>query len=61
MLAAEECAAMSAVDRELELSQTKSKGLMKMFSDNIKSLNKAKVDIQSLLCQSQTMAFLQVR
>ncbi|XP_019744683.1 E3 ubiquitin/ISG15 ligase TRIM25 [Hippocampus comes] len=59
MLAAEERAAMTAVDQELESSQTKIRVLMKMFSDNIKSLNKAKVDIQSLLCQSQTMAFLQ--
>ncbi|XP_051939242.1 E3 ubiquitin/ISG15 ligase TRIM25 isoform X2 [Hippocampus zosterae] len=59
MLAAEECAAMTAVDEELESSQTKITVLMKMFSENIKSLNKAKVDIHSLLCQSQTMAFLQ--
>ncbi|KAM9818814.1 E3 ubiquitin/ISG15 ligase TRIM25 [Syngnathus typhle] len=59
MLANEERAAMSVVDEELESSQTKLRLLMKRFSENIDSLNKAKGDIQSLLCQAQTMAFLQ--
>ncbi|XP_068506741.1 E3 ubiquitin/ISG15 ligase TRIM25 isoform X3 [Syngnathus scovelli] len=59
MLANEERAAMSVVDEELESSHTKLRLLMKRFSENIDSLNKAKGDIQSLLCQAQTMAFLQ--
>ncbi|XP_077381345.1 E3 ubiquitin/ISG15 ligase TRIM25 isoform X2 [Festucalex cinctus] len=59
MLATEERAAMILVDQELESTQTKLRVLIKRFSENIDSLNKAKVDIQSLLGQSQTMAFIQ--
>ncbi|XP_061536000.1 E3 ubiquitin/ISG15 ligase TRIM25 [Phycodurus eques] len=59
MLATEECAAMNVVDQELESSQTKLRVIVKRFSDNINSLSVAKVDIQRLLGQPQTMAFLQ--
>ncbi|XP_061686840.1 E3 ubiquitin/ISG15 ligase TRIM25 isoform X2 [Syngnathoides biaculeatus] len=59
MLVNEERAAMIAVDQELESSQTKLRVLMKRFSENITNLSKAKVEIQSLLGQSRTMAFLQ--
>ncbi|XP_077426819.1 E3 ubiquitin/ISG15 ligase TRIM25 [Vanacampus margaritifer] len=59
MLATEERAAMSVVDQELESTQTKLRVLMKRFSENIDNMNKAKVGIQSLLGQSQTLAFLQ--
>ncbi|XP_057699135.1 E3 ubiquitin/ISG15 ligase TRIM25 isoform X2 [Corythoichthys intestinalis] len=60
MLAAEERAAMSVVDQELESSQTKLRVLMKRFSENIDSLSTSKADIQSLLSQSQKIYFLQV-
>lgn len=59
MLAREEHDALFALDQELESSQTKLNSLMKKFNDNVSNLNKAKVDIHSLLRQSQTMAFLQ--
>ncbi|XP_077461827.1 E3 ubiquitin/ISG15 ligase TRIM25 [Stigmatopora argus] len=60
MLAAEERAAMSEVDQELASSNTKLRVLMKKFLENISSLSTSKADIQNLLCQSQTMSFLQV-
>lgn len=61
MLAREEREALIAVDRELEGGQTKLKGLAKKFTDNVDTLSKAREDIHSLLSQSQTLAFLQVR
>lgn len=60
MLLREERDALNAVDREVESGQTKLKGLMKKFRDNIDNMNKAKEDINKLLSQSQTLAFLQV-
>ncbi|XP_071384304.1 E3 ubiquitin/ISG15 ligase TRIM25 isoform X2 [Centroberyx affinis] len=59
MLDREEREALTTVDREQESSQTKLKGLMKKFTDNVEKMNKAKDDINSLLGQSQSMAFLQ--
>ncbi|XP_051242248.1 E3 ubiquitin/ISG15 ligase TRIM25 isoform X5 [Dicentrarchus labrax] len=59
MLAREERDACSAVEHELETGQTKLKGLMKKFTENIDGMSKAKEDIHSLLSQSQTLAFLQ--
>ena len=61
MLAREERDALNAVECELESGQIKLKGLMKKFTENIDSMSKAKEDINSLLSQSQTLAFLQVR
>lgn len=61
MLIREERDALNAVDREVESGQTKLRGLMKKFTENIDSMNKAKEDIHSLLSQSQALAFLQVR
>uniref|UniRef100_A0A671TF56 RING-type E3 ubiquitin transferase n=1 Tax=Sparus aurata TaxID=8175 RepID=A0A671TF56_SPAAU len=59
MLARDEREALNAVDREMESGQTKLKGLMKKFTENIDIMSKAKEDIHSLLSQSQTLAFLQ--
>lgn len=61
MLARDERDALMAVERELESGQAKLKGLMKKFTENIDSMSKAKEDIHSLLSQSQTLGFLQVR
>ncbi|XP_049428794.1 E3 ubiquitin/ISG15 ligase TRIM25 isoform X4 [Epinephelus fuscoguttatus] len=59
ILAQEERVALNTVDRELESGETKLKGLVKKFTENIDSMSKAKEEIQSLLSQSQTVAFLQ--
>ncbi|XP_049899562.1 E3 ubiquitin/ISG15 ligase TRIM25 isoform X5 [Epinephelus moara] len=59
ILAQEERVALNTVDRELESGETKLKGLVKKFTENIDSMSKAKEEIQSLLSQSQTLAFLQ--
>nr|XP_033480054.1 E3 ubiquitin/ISG15 ligase TRIM25 isoform X1 [Epinephelus lanceolatus]XP_033480055.1 E3 ubiquitin/ISG15 ligase TRIM25 isoform X1 [Epinephelus lanceolatus] len=59
ILAQEERVALNTVDRELESGETKLKGLVKKFTENIDSMGKAKEEIQSLLSQSQTLAFLQ--
>lgn len=61
MLAREERDALNAVGRELESGQTKLKGLVQKFTENIDNMSKAKEDIHRLLSQSQTLAFLQVR
>lgn len=60
MLAREEHDALNAVERELETGQTKLKVLSKKFTGNIDSMNSAKEEINRLLSQSQTLAFLQV-
>ncbi|KAI3352744.1 hypothetical protein L3Q82_019325 [Scortum barcoo] len=60
VLAREESEALTAVDRELDSGQDKLNSLKKKFSENIDSMSKAKEDIDSLLSQSQTLAFLQV-
>ncbi|XP_041839403.1 E3 ubiquitin/ISG15 ligase TRIM25 isoform X2 [Melanotaenia boesemani] len=59
MLRKEEQDALNALDREVEGGQTKLRGLMTKFSENIENMNKAKEDIHNLLSQSQTLAFLQ--
>nr|XP_057931145.1 E3 ubiquitin/ISG15 ligase TRIM25 isoform X2 [Doryrhamphus excisus] len=59
MLVSEERDAMGLLDQELTSGQTKLKVLIKRFSDNISNLTKSKEEIQSLLCKSQTVAFLQ--
>lgn len=61
MLAREERDAMNTVEQEVESGHTKLKVLTKKFSDNIDNMSKAKEDIHTLLGQSQTLAFLQVR
>nr|XP_020451749.1 uncharacterized protein LOC109957869 [Monopterus albus] len=59
MLAQEERRAQTEVDRELEIGQTRLRDLMKRFTDNAETMRKAREDINSLLSQSQTPAFLQ--
>ncbi len=61
MLSREERDALNAVDQELESGQTKIQDFMKRFTENIDSMSKAKEEIHSLLSQSQTLTFLQVR
>ncbi|XP_018534042.1 E3 ubiquitin/ISG15 ligase TRIM25 isoform X3 [Lates calcarifer] len=59
MLAQEEREAQNEVDRELEIGQTKLRDLVKKFTDNVVTMRKAREDINSLLSQSQSPAFLQ--
>ncbi|XP_026160069.1 E3 ubiquitin/ISG15 ligase TRIM25-like isoform X1 [Mastacembelus armatus] len=59
MLAQEERKSQIDVDRELEIGQTKLRDLMTKFSDNSEKMRKATDDINTLLSQSQTLAFLQ--
>lgn len=61
MLAREERDALSTVDREMESGQTKLRGLMKKFAENVDKMNKAKEQIHDLLSRSKTTDFLQVR
>ncbi len=61
MLLREERDALNAVDQELESGQTKIQDFMKRFTENIDNMSKAKEEIHSLLSQSQTLTFLQVR
>lgn len=60
MLAQEEREAQYEVDHELENSQTKLQDLMKRLIENTEKMAKARADVNSLLSQSQTLAFLQV-
>ncbi|XP_061580674.1 E3 ubiquitin/ISG15 ligase TRIM25-like isoform X2 [Cololabis saira] len=59
MLAREEHDALTAVDREVVTGDTKLRGLIKKFTENITNMTKAKDDIRNLLSCSQTAAFLQ--
>ncbi|KAM3864679.1 E3 ubiquitin/ISG15 ligase TRIM25 [Diretmus argenteus] len=59
MLDREEREALNMVDREEESCQTKINTLVKRFTGNVQMMSKAKDDINSLLGQSQTLAFLQ--
>ncbi|XP_074483828.1 E3 ubiquitin/ISG15 ligase TRIM25-like isoform X2 [Sebastes fasciatus] len=60
MLAQEERKAQYEVDLELEIGQTKLQDLMKRLTENTERMTKAREDINNLLSQSQTLAFLQV-
>ena len=60
LLTREELDTVNAMDQEVESGQTKIRGLMAKFTENIDNMNKAKEDIHSLLSQTQTMGFLQV-
>ncbi|KAG7219041.1 hypothetical protein INR49_019360 [Caranx melampygus] len=60
MLAQEERESQNVVDRELETCQTKLQDLLKKLTDNAVQMRKAREDINSLLSQAQTPAFLQV-
>lgn len=60
MFAREEREALKSIDREAETGQTKIRGLMAKFVDNVDKMSKAKEEIHHLLSQSQTRAFLQV-
>lgn len=53
--------ALTAVQRELETGQNKLEALIKKFTENIDSMSSAEEEIRSLLSQSRTLAFLQVR
>ncbi len=59
-LAQEEGKAQHEVDRELETGLTKLRDLTKRLTENSEKMGKAREDINSLLSQSQTLAFLQV-
>ncbi|XP_064805022.1 E3 ubiquitin/ISG15 ligase TRIM25-like isoform X2 [Oncorhynchus masou masou] len=59
LLDRDEREALNTVDREQESAQTKLQNLIKKFNQNIAKLSAAKGGIDSLLSQTQTMAFLQ--
>ncbi|XP_040891656.1 E3 ubiquitin/ISG15 ligase TRIM25-like isoform X2 [Toxotes jaculatrix] len=59
MLAQEEREAQNEVDRELELGQTKLRDITKKLTDKSAMMRKARGDIDGLLSQPQTTAFLQ--
>ncbi|XP_072240277.1 E3 ubiquitin/ISG15 ligase TRIM25-like [Leuresthes tenuis] len=59
MLAQDERAAQHEVDCELEMGQTKLRDFTRRFNENSDRMKKAREDINSLLSQSQTLAFLQ--
>ena len=61
MLDREEREALNTVDREQESGQTKLQGLMKKFDKNIDKMSGARDDINNLLSQSESLAFLQVK
>ncbi|XP_063333007.1 E3 ubiquitin/ISG15 ligase TRIM25-like isoform X3 [Pelmatolapia mariae] len=59
ILVQDEREAQTEVDRELELGQMKLRDLTKKFDENYNRMGKAREDINRLLSQSQTSAFLQ--
>ncbi|XP_020509905.2 E3 ubiquitin/ISG15 ligase TRIM25 [Labrus bergylta] len=59
MLALEEREAQHEVDREMEIGQTKVQDFTKRFTENAENMRKARENINSLLGQSRTLAFLQ--
>nr|XP_046258776.1 E3 ubiquitin/ISG15 ligase TRIM25-like isoform X2 [Scatophagus argus] len=59
MLTRVEREAQHEVDHELEIGQAKLRDLMNKLTENAKTMRKAREDIDSLLSQSQTLAFLQ--
>ncbi|KAM7393638.1 hypothetical protein PAMP_020495 [Pampus punctatissimus] len=59
MLAQDEREAQHEVDRELEIGLTKHRDFINKFTENTKMMRTAQDDINSLLGQSQTLAFLQ--
>ena len=60
LLDRDEREALNTVDREQESGQTKLQNLIKKFNQNIVKLSAAKDGVNSLLSQTQTVAFLQV-
>ncbi|XP_047221432.1 E3 ubiquitin/ISG15 ligase TRIM25 isoform X7 [Girardinichthys multiradiatus] len=59
MLTKEEAEALRVIDKEVETGETKIRGLIIKFSENVDNISKAKEEIHCLLGQSQTLAFLQ--
>ncbi|XP_029595035.1 E3 ubiquitin/ISG15 ligase TRIM25 [Salmo trutta] len=59
LLDRDEREALNTVDREQESGHTKLQNLMKKFNQNIAKLSAAKDGVNSLLSQTQTVAFLQ--
>nr|XP_046187181.1 E3 ubiquitin/ISG15 ligase TRIM25-like isoform X2 [Oncorhynchus gorbuscha] len=59
LLDRDEREALNTVDREQESAQTKLQNLIKKFNQNIAKLSVAKDGVDSLLSQTQTVAFLQ--
>ncbi|TKS69273.1 E3 ubiquitin/ISG15 ligase TRIM25 [Collichthys lucidus] len=59
MLAQVECEAQLVVDCELETGQKKLCDFMKRLTENTENMRKAREDVNNLLSQSQTLAFLQ--
>lgn len=60
MLTAEELKAQHDVDHELEICQKKLQDFTGRFTENAERMKKAREEINSLLSQSQSLAFLQV-
>lgn len=60
MLAQDERMAQHEVDCELEAGQGKLRDFVKKFNDNSERMQKAREEIDNLLSQAQTPAFLQV-
>ncbi|XP_051561975.1 E3 ubiquitin/ISG15 ligase TRIM25-like isoform X2 [Myxocyprinus asiaticus] len=50
--------AMLAIDKERDKGQSKLASLMKKFNENVEKMNRTKSEINSLLDQSQSLAFL---
>ncbi|XP_062303954.1 uncharacterized protein LOC134008550 isoform X2 [Osmerus eperlanus] len=61
MLDREEREALNTVDLEQESGQTKLQGLMKKFDQNFDKMSGARDEINNLLSQSESLAFLQVK
>ncbi|KAF7657350.1 hypothetical protein LDENG_00028250 [Lucifuga dentata] len=59
MLGCEEREALNVVDRELDSCQTKLGEFLRRFTENVEKMSKAKENINSLMAQAQTPAFLQ--
>ncbi|KAK2889093.1 hypothetical protein Q8A67_014468 [Cirrhinus molitorella] len=58
MIDRDEKEAMLAIDKEQEKGQSKLVSLMKKFNENVEKMNRTKYEINSLLDQSQSLAFL---
>lgn len=60
MIDRDEKEAMLAIDKEQEKGQSKLVSLIKKFNENIEKMSRTKSEINILLDQSQSLAFLKV-
>ncbi len=60
MIDRDEKEAMLAIDKEQEKGQSKLVSLIKKFNENIETMSRTKSEINILLDQSQSLAFLKV-